>query len=152
MKHIFIVTFLCLSLLMIVNSNENERQNIILKPTYNEGFGVVFKKELLIKKSIVNAPDNIQNENKEILYFIINPKDENDIIVIRAFTTSVEEALEATFRETEAVKVHAICFESILASGIPSEGNNISSEDEITLPSGPGWTIQNIIYLISFKE
>ena len=151
MKSIITITVFLLLILTIgaqrpEDNNKKFNTELSFKSSYPEGYGVVFRKEEIIKK-IVPVPNSKFQKNQ---YYLTN-KDGNISVMISGFNIIIDEKLDNLFKDKEVLKIKFLGYETISSLGMPSCEGEVKPS-EVILPADIGWRVSNLIYIIEIEQ
>ena len=128
---------------------QNERTKIVLESTYPEGFGILIKKEFLIKKIKPIGGSKIVGSDK--IYIVIDGQGKKSLLLLSIPEDLLKE-LDEAFGNNEEIKITGVGYETIDCSGFPAISESVKDEEDanVMVPAGSGWGIQKIFALHSF--
>ncbi len=151
MKNFLAVVFLFGLFVTRVQSQKEENRVIVLKSTFEEGFGVAIKKELTIK--VLRAAEFNKKSNKlkldEDRYYIDDPNNKGKTISISGDSYDVNEYLKETFKVKNEIKIQAIFYETLEVEGSPSLSMSVP---ELEIPANVSWYVVNTLSLLSIPQ
>lgn len=104
-------------------------RDIVLIPTFEEGFGMALKRQIEIVRPYDSGA-----------LFLVSPKGKNQFVAIDAFTDDVHDQLSKIMAGKKSARCTVVGYETIACDGLPGESMSV---DHVTIPSGPGWHVKN---------
>jgi hypothetical protein len=146
MKIIFLVT---LFLAFAKHLFADPIKNVSLTASYAEGFGVVIKREVIIK-NINLSPDS--KGGFFALYILVDEKEKNNVILVESSDEIISD-IRLLLDKNPSLKISVIGYESLSVSGVPRLSKLLEHEesDDLITPSGRQWNVEKIFVVKSFK-
>jgi len=134
-------------LLLISPCLAGEDRKITLEPTFEEGFGVLLRREV----TLIRVDPDPGCKLQEVGYFIASADGKALNLQVTGYTAEVQETLVKLLEKQDRAKVKVVGYESIDVHGSPGLGRTATVEDGQYIIAGPGWGVGNEFVLMAIE-
>ncbi len=134
---------------MISSCAESVRAKISLEASFSEGFGILIKRDFLLKK--VNPNPESKSGGSEEIYIVID-KEEKIMLLLDA-PEEMRKKIENAFGKNVTLRITGVGYETIVASGFPGVSKSVKDDrnNDVMVPSGNGWFVEKVFKLWTFS-
>jgi hypothetical protein len=125
-----LLVLLSLAFLISTSRGENEDESITFTPTHPDGFGVVFKREITVRKIVPDPRAKLQ----DVWYHLVIPNTGKNPVEVRGSSKWVHEELADSFGEDLEVKLLVFAYEGFIGSGLNGAPRASNLSPQTTFP------------------